>query len=248
MTVAEFFRTGWGIALFTVVALAIILFVLAVWYRAFTKVVLDFLIALITVIVLSPCIITCAVIVKYRTDKALTRQYCVGKGGKIIYLHTFAYCENKEGKPSRISKSSLSRLPYLFDVLAGKMSIIGPSVISYKDSCFIDDEPYARFDVRPGIINPAITKLAERPSYDVLFSLDCEYAKKYNLFKDIYVLIYELLLIIRGDRLDLSSRKISYSDELLSQGQITEDDVREAEESETQAIIDSSRAKFRVQN
>ncbi|MCD8309379.1 MAG: sugar transferase [Clostridia bacterium] len=246
MSFIEFLNSGWGIALFTVIAIAVILFVLAVWYRTFAKAVSDFLAALITTIVLSPCMAVCAIIVKVKTGKVLTRQYCMGKGGNVIYLHTFNYYEKEEGVPSYISGSSLARLPYLFGVLAGKLSIVGPAVVSVKDSCFIDDEQFARFDVRPGIINPAITKVKERPEYDELFELECGYAKKYGLFKDIVVVLYTLLCIVRGDNIDLSCRKISYSDELLEQGRITKEDIAEAEENETQSILDSGRAKYRI--
>ncbi|MCD7728456.1 MAG: sugar transferase, partial [Clostridia bacterium] len=198
----EFFSTGWGIAVFTVAAVAIIVFVLAVWYRAFAKLALDFIFGLAVTIVLSPCMAICAIIVKCKTGKVLARQYFVGKGGKLISVHSFNYCEKEEGKPSYISKSSLARLPYLFAVLSGKLSLVGPALVKYKDSCFIDDEPYARFNVRPGIINPAVTKVKERPSYDELFVLDCGYAEKYNMFRDIWAVIITLLNAIRGDRVD----------------------------------------------
>ena len=82
----KFMASPAGIAIFTIVALAIIIFFLAVNYRFFAKAFLDFLFGLIFFVIISPATAVCAVIVKKHAKKVCEKHWIVGKGGKPVGL------------------------------------------------------------------------------------------------------------------------------------------------------------------
>ena len=86
----KFMASPAGIAIFTVVALAIIIFFLVVNYRFFAKAFLDLLFGLIFFIIISPATAVCAVIVKKHAKKVCEKHWIVGKGGKPVCVRVFS--------------------------------------------------------------------------------------------------------------------------------------------------------------
>lgn len=242
----EFMTSPAGIAIFTVVALIVVIFIVAVNYRFFAKAFLDFLFGLITFIVLSPATLVCAVIAKANTGKAFEGHWIVGNGGRPVKVFTFADFTRGD-RPSYISRSVLRCFPLLIAVLSGKMSLIGPSPLSLKDGALIADEYEERFSVRPGILSPAISIFPRRPVYEEMFAVDCEYAKKRTLFADVRTFLTALLRTIRGERGGfLSVGRDGYAEELLSRGAITREQYGEAEKLAADSLDDLRREKSRV--
>ena len=243
----DFMTSPWGIAIFTVVAIAVIIFFLAVNYRLFTKTFLDFLFGLIFVIVLSPCLIACALIAKSKTGAAYEKHWVIGKGGKLIVVRTFSYIEGADGKPSYISRSGIRYFPMLFDVLAGRMSLVGPSPLSVKDGTLIDDKYEQRFAVRPGIFTAASLSFAGRPEFEAMFAADSDYVKKRSLFTDVRTVFTCFLNYIRGESSSfISVGTDGYAEELLNGGKITQEQYARAEEYAKEEIDAARRAPMRV--
>lgn len=243
----RFMTSPWGIAIFTVVALAVIIFFLAVNYRFFAKAVLDFIFGLIALILLSPCIAVCAVILKKKAGKVFDKVYIIGKNGKFIPVRVFASYTAADGRECYISRSALRCFPLVLELVCGKLSLIGPAPLSLADGSLIDDEYEPRFTVRPGIFSAAVLSFSRRPAYEEMFASDCDYAAKRSLFTDFKAFVVNVLRILRGEEQGyLTVGKSGYADELLASGAITDEQYEAAEKLAEEELEAARRAKFRV--
>lgn len=125
--------------------------------------------ACLGLILLSPVLVSCAVLVKASSRGAVFfRQKRVGKNGEIFTLYKFrTMYENSAGlsvtagNDSRITrigrvlrKSKLDELPELYNILRGEMAFVGPrpEVLQFVD---LKNSQWRRvLSVRPGITDP----------------------------------------------------------------------------------------------
>jgi len=165
---------------------------------------MDFLVALIALIVLLPImllLIFLLLITGHR--KFFFVQQRVGHNEKLFYLVKFrSMTEAKDGNGVLLSdeirltnfgkwirKTSLDELPQLFNVLKGDMSIIGPRplLIQYLD--LYSDEQKKRHWVRPGISGWAQVNGRNAISWNKKFELDVWYVNHINFFLDFKIIL-----------------------------------------------------------
>ena len=242
MGFTEFITSPAGIAIFCIVAAAIVIFFLAVNYRFFTKNVLDFVFGLLAFIITSPCTAVCAIILKAKHRKVCEKVWICGKGGRPIQVRVFAECG---GESCAISHSALKFLPMLTDVMAGRMSLVGPAPLTPADCTLLPEEYEGRFAVRPGILSQAHGEFASRPAYDEMFASDCEYAKKHGLFSDIARVFVWLFRTLRGEGYSLLTVG-GYSKSLLSEGTISAEEYENALLAQEEELKALRRSKMRV--
>ena len=243
----KFMASPWGIAIFTVVALAIIIFFLAVNYRYFTKAFLDILVGFIVLIVLSPAIGVCAIVLKKNAGKVFERQWILGKGGKPVSVRVFAGYVGADGSESYISRSVMKYFPLVLEVICLKLSLMGPSPLSLKDGALIDEEYESRFAVRPGIFSAAAAVFSAPPSYEEMFAEDCRYVKKRSLWTDTRSMLVLVFRALRGEGYRMPGiGKDGYAEELLESGKITEEQVVQAEDIAREELAAYRRSAMRV--
>jgi lipopolysaccharide/colanic/teichoic acid biosynthesis glycosyltransferase len=216
---SNFLQSSWGVAILSVIIVICAVLILVLNYKYFSKGFLDRLCALIALIVLSPIFLVVTIVVKVREGTVINYIQCAGKDGKIIYVRTF--CGNY---------GWFNNLPKLVDVLCGKLSIVGPTLMEAVDLPFLSDEAMARFSVKPGVISHLSVCGYEDMGFDEMFELDAKYAKKRSFFKDAWIVIKTLLYKIRGEGsiyLGKTNGK-SYCEQLLEQGKITKEDIQTA--------------------
>lgn len=228
----KFLNTPAGVAIVAVVAVAVFLFLIDVNYRYFTKYALDFLFALIGTIILSPILIACAIISKTRAESVFETQVYMGAKGKIIRIRYFAGI-----------KSGLKNLPEILDVLSGKLSFVGTKLMTVTDAVLLDDNAMSRFDTRPGLVSHLALRGNETLTYEDMFSLDAHYAAHRELFKDLYILVKTAVLAIRGEGKSYmgETRNKTFAQTLLQRGEISEEDLKRAEELAGQTISESDK-------
>ncbi len=216
----EFLQTPAGRAVLGVFIAAVIIVITELNYRIFAKAVLDFLFAFIAVIVLSPSLIALACIARVKAGKCLESKAYMGGKGKIIYLHTFAGI-----------KGCAKYLARIFDVLGGRLSLVGVKPLEVIDGALIDDENMDRFIARPGIVCHMISHGAEDATYEDMFDSDARYAKKREFFTDVFMVLKGMVYAIRGEGKSYlgEAENNGYAQTLLSRGAITEGDFKRAE-------------------
>jgi lipopolysaccharide/colanic/teichoic acid biosynthesis glycosyltransferase len=193
---------------------------MSAWQANF-KQIMDYAFSILFLIVLSPVIVILSLLIKF-TDKGpvIYTQERTGKNGKpfIIFKFRSMYDSAESGVPllssstdtrlTRIGrfmrKHRLDEIPNLINVLKGEMSLVGPRP---ERQFFIDQivpkAPHYRrlLKVKPGITSwgqvkygyaSSIDQMVERLEYDLI------YLENMNLLIDLKIMIYTLLIIIKG--------------------------------------------------
>lgn len=240
---SEFFSTPAGIAVFSVLAVAVIIFVIEINYKYFTKSVLDFIFALIFVIALSPVYLVLAIastvnLKKHGGGRILKQTPMLGYKGETALIYSYALYsfggEYLGEYADFLKRTRLENLPRLLNVLQLKLSFVGIKPLALRDRGFIEDEDFTRFNARTGLISPVILKGGEEMTYEEMFAAERKYVKRREMFYDIWVVIYYLFKLIRGDktnRLGEAADK-DYCEVLLARGEVTAEQI-ELAESET---------------
>ena len=135
-------------------------------YASFLKRLIDFTLALVALIVLSPVLLVLIVLgaVKMKGNPFFT-QLRPGKDEKIFKLIKFRSmtCEtdasgNLLPDAQRMTRygeilrsTSLDELPELFNILKGDMAIVGPRPQLVRDMVFMSENQRRRHSIRPGL-------------------------------------------------------------------------------------------------
>ena len=167
-------------------------------YKTIIKRIIDFLLSLIGLIVLLPVylIVSIAILIDNPGPVFFTQKR-VGKKMKSFKLHKFRsmkvntpnlpthLLENPEQYITRVGKFirkfSIDELPQIFDILIGKMSIIGPRPALFSQEDLIAErDKYGANDVRPGLTGWAQINGRDELPIDVKAKFDGEYTEKLN--------------------------------------------------------------------
>ncbi len=193
--------------------------ILQKFYRCL-KVLADFLIALIALIVLSPLFIIVAIAIKFDSKgPVFFVQKRIGKNGKLFNCikfrsmsvearHDVAGYEYAEVNSyitkvgAFLRKTSIDELPQLFNMLTFNMSLIGyrPSQANEKE---LNDarESYDMYQIRPGVTGWAQVNgrdvLAAHPTKKAAF--DAYYLKHFSLWLDIKIFFMTIAKVFKGD-------------------------------------------------
>ena len=177
-------------------------------YRHFFKRFLDFWIALVALICLSPLLIIVTIWLHYANKGAgafflQDRPGLHGKIFKIIKFKTMTDERDANGNllpdEDRLTKvgsfvrsTSLDELPQLINVLKGDMALIGPRPLLVEYLSLYSKEQMRRHDVRPGITGWAQCHGRNAISWTEKFKLDVWYVDHLSFlffFKVIYYTI-----------------------------------------------------------
>ena len=98
-----------------------------------------------------------------------------------------------------IRKTSLDELPQLFNVLKGDMSLVGPRPPIPREVIQYNKYQFQRLSVKPGITCYWQISGRNNIDFDEWVELDLKYIKERNLFKDIYIILMTLPVLL-GDK------------------------------------------------
>jgi exopolysaccharide biosynthesis polyprenyl glycosylphosphotransferase len=191
-----------------------------VWQKV-SKRVFDLLFSSLVLILLSPVLLFCAVMVKMSSSGPIFfRQERIGLNGKkfnIIKFRSMVANAEQDGpqlsseNDDRITswgrvmrKYRLDELPQFLNVLTGDMAIVGPRPErSFYIDQIVEEAPHYvhLHKVRPGITSwgmvkfgyaENVTEMVQRLKYDVI------YIENMNLMNDLKILIYTVLIVLQG--------------------------------------------------
>ena len=182
---------------------------------------LDFLIAAFSLVLFSPLLLVCWLVIKIGGGPAIYKQERIGLGGKPFYIYKFRSMTvdaEKEGEEllqqendprlTRIGrflrKHHLDELPQLWNVLIGDMAFVGPRPERqyYIDKIMERDPRYERLYVlRPGVTSYATLKNGYTDTIDkmlVRLEMDLYYLEHQSLWTDMKILFMTFGRIATG--------------------------------------------------
>lgn len=182
-------------------------------YNTIIKRTLDIFLAGIALIILSPIMLICMIIIKIQDGgPALFKQRRTGRNGQeFLFLKFRSMPVNTPNVQSSdvaklritpfgkiIRRTNLDELPQLLNIIKGDMSIVGPRPPIPSQEHLIDlRRKNGALALRPGL-----TGWAQVNSYDFMpeeekASLDGEYAKSVSLWMDIKVILRTFLYLTK---------------------------------------------------
>ncbi|MEG1010016.1 MAG: sugar transferase [Clostridia bacterium] len=194
-------------------------------YKNYIKRIMDFLVALFSVIFLSPVYLVVAVLVRFKLGSPII--FCQNRPGKneeVFKMYKFRTMTNEKDIHGnllpdmiRLTKfgrflrnSSLDELPELFNILKGDMSIVGPRPLLIKYLPFYNDRQRHRHDVRPGLTGLAQVKGRNTSSWEERFEQDVLYVQDITLLGDLIIILQTIKSVVKKEGID-SNENIKYT-------------------------------------
>lgn len=187
-------------------------------YRKYVKRILDFVVSLVALIMLSPIILTIALLVRFNLGKPIIfKHQRPGKNEKIFTLYKFRSMtdkrdENGELLPDEVRltnfgrllrATSLDELPELFNILKGDMSLVGPRPLEVYFLPYYNEKEKHRHDVRPGLTGLAQIQGRNNLIWEQRFEYDLCYISQISFFTDIMILYKTIMKVINREGTDI---------------------------------------------
>ncbi len=195
-------------------------------YKLYLKRIIDFIIALIGLVILLPIILILIVCIKIDSKgPVLFKQRRIGKGKKEFYILKFRtmridtpkdtpthLLENPEMYITKLGKflrkTSLDELPQILNIIKGEMSIVGPRPALWNQYDLIKErDKYGANDIIPGLTGWAQINGRDELPIDVKAGLDGEYAQKISFLLDIKIFLKTVISVAKSDGVKEGARK-----------------------------------------
>lgn len=184
-------------------------------YRKFVKRTLDFIFALVLLVLSIPFIIIGCILIKLDSNgPAFFKQKRIGKDCKEITIYKLRTMKiethDKNGKKLRdrervtrvgkiLRKLSIDELPQLFNVLKGDMSFIGPRPLLVRYLPYYSEKEIKRHDVLPGITGLAQIKGRSYLQWEERFDFDLQYVENLSFKLDAKILLITLIKVFKTE-------------------------------------------------
>ena len=188
-------------------------------YRKHVKRFLDFVLALLAMIVLSPVLAVTALLVRIKLGSPVVfKQARPGMDERIFYLYKFRSMTNEIGEDGRLlpdaqrltkfgkflRASSLDELLELVNIVKGDMSIVGPRPLSIYYLPHYPGNIRRRHDVRPGLTGLAQVNGRNNLPWDERMEMDVKYVDNLTFALDVKIIFSTVLKVLK--RADVSVR------------------------------------------
>ncbi|WMI71646.1 sugar transferase [Aminobacterium sp. MB27-C1] len=183
-------------------------------YQRFFKRPLDFTLASLSILLLSPVFLIIAVLVKIKLGSpVIFKQQRPGLNEKIFTMYKFRTMTNERdangellADSERLKKfgkflrsTSLDELPELFNVLKGDMSIVGPRPLLIEYTPLYDEQQRKRLNVLPGITGWAQVNGRNALTWEEKFKLDTWYVENWNFILDLKIIVKTILVVLKRE-------------------------------------------------
>lgn len=173
-------------------------------YKTFFKRFIDFIVALMGLILLSPVIIIVSIFLYFDFNgNPFFKQKRPGRNERVFEIIKFKTMNDKRDSNGQllpdnqritilgqfIRKSSLDEIPQLINVLKGDMSLIGPRPLRTFYLPYYNDNERIRHNVRPGITGLAQVSGRNFLSWEERFKFDIEYVKTLSFSLDLDIIL-----------------------------------------------------------
>ncbi|MCI7502001.1 MAG: sugar transferase [Campylobacter sp.] len=183
-------------------------------YKHFFKRILDFIAALLLLILFSPIMLWAAWRIRRELGSpVLFTQARPGLNAKIFKIYKFRTMSDErdengnllpdelrlKGFGTKLRASSIDELPQLFNVLKGDMSFIGPRPLLVEYLPLYSPRQASRHSVRPGITGLAQVNGRNDISWTAKLEYDALYAEKLSFLLDIKIAILSIKKVLKKE-------------------------------------------------
>ena len=183
-------------------------------YKHFFKRILDFIAALLLIILLSPIMLWAAWrIGRELGSPVLFTQARPGLNAKIFKIYKFRTMSDErdengnllpdelrlKGFGAKLRASSIDELPQLFNVLKGDMSFIGPRPLLVEYLPLYSPRQASRHSVRPGITGLAQVNGRNDISWAAKLEYDALYAENLSFLLDIKIALLTIKKVLKKE-------------------------------------------------
>ena len=183
-------------------------------YKVFLKRNVDFFLAFLGLLFLSPLFLFCTVGLFFANQgKPFFFQLRPGKNGEIFKIIKFKTMNDQKDKAGSllsddqrltkigkfVRKTSLDEIPQLLNVLKGDMSLIGPRPLLPEYLPLYDDVQKRRHEVKPGITGWAQVNGRNAISWQQKFEYDVWYVENFDFLLDIKILFLTVKKVFKSE-------------------------------------------------
>lgn len=184
----------------------------------YLKRIIDFLLALIAIIILSPLFLIVSIIIKLESKgPVIFKQKRIGKDKKYFTIYKFRSMKTDTPKdmPTHllnkaeshitpfgkiIRKTSIDELPQLFNILKGDMSIVGPRPALWnQDDLVAERDKYHANDIKPGLTGLAQVSGRDELEIPVKAKYDGDYVRKRSFLFDLKILFRTVINVFKHE-------------------------------------------------
>lgn len=181
-------------------------------YTGVMKRFFDVVVSALLLVLLAPILLLIVVVIALRLGRpVLFTQLRPGLGGEVFKLHKFRSMSDARGEDGQLLPdeqrlgrfgrllrgTSLDELPELWDVLRGRMSLVGPRPLLPEYLPLYDERQARRHEVRPGITGWAQVRGRNTLSWEEKFELDVWYVENRGMLLDIRILFMTVAQVFR---------------------------------------------------
>ena len=183
-------------------------------YKNFIKPAIDFVLALVGFLFLSPVFVLVTIGLFFANNgKPFFFQLRPGKDGKIFKIIKFKTMTDKKDENgnllpdadrltkigSFVRKTSLDEIPQLLNVIKGDMALVGPRPLLPQYLELYNDFQRRRNEVKPGITGWAQVNGRNSISWEKKFEYDVWYVDNVSFLLDVKILILTVLKVVKSE-------------------------------------------------
>lgn len=174
----------------------------------------DAILATVSLLVLSPVLLTIAGLIKWKLGgPVLFKQKRPGKDGVIFEMVKFRTMTDERDEhgdllPDEVRLTpfgqtlrslSLDELPSLLNIVKGDIAVVGPRPLLVEYLPRYNDEQRRRHDVRPGLTGLAQVSGRNRLSWSERFALDVKYVDNVTFLNDWKIILQTVGKVLKKD-------------------------------------------------
>lgn len=183
-------------------------------YREYVKRWIDFGLAFMAIIILSPVFLVLAILVRVKLGSpVLFKQERPGKDEEIFCMYKFRTMTDEKDENGnllpdekrltpfgkKLRSTSLDELPELINILKGDMSIVGPRPLLVRYLPLYNDRQRRRHEVRPGFTGLAQVKGRNSISWEKKFEWDVRYVEHVSPLLDLKIVLDTIGVVLRKE-------------------------------------------------
>lgn len=190
-------------------------------YSIYIKRLIDFVIAVVALLVLSPLLLVISIMIAIKLDKPiLFTQERIGKNGETFKLYKFRSMSNEVDSDGNLlpdnlrltsfgkflRSTSIDELPELWNIIIGDMSLVGPRPLVTQYLPYFTKDEAKRHDVRPGLTGFAQVNGRNSLSWEERFEYDTTYVEKISFLLDLRIILKTFFKVFK--RSDIGQRGV----------------------------------------